>query len=53
MATVGVLGVSGVAGGSQSVLTPLGDIIGLSATLLRGSPFESFLLPGLLLFTVL
>lgn len=53
MATVGVLGISGVAGGDQFVLAPSGDIIGLSTTLLRGSPFESFLLPGIILFTVL
>ncbi|AUV84392.1 hypothetical protein C2R22_22890 (plasmid) [Salinigranum rubrum] len=53
MALVGVLGISGVAGGGQFVLAPSGDIIGLSTTLLRGSPFESFLLPGIILFTVL
>lgn len=53
MATVGVLGILGVVGGGQFILAPSGDIIGLTTTLLHGSPFESFLLPGIILFTVL
>jgi hypothetical protein len=53
MILVGVLGVSGVVGGRQFMLVPSGNIIGLSTTLLHGSPFESFLLPGIILFTVL
>lgn len=53
IATVGVLGVSGIAGGGQFILAPSGRLIGVSPTLLAGSPFESYLVPGLILFNIL
>jgi hypothetical protein len=53
MVAVGVLGISGLVGGGQFILAPSGDLIGLSPTLLLGSPFESYLLPGVILFVVL
>jgi hypothetical protein len=53
IATVGVLGVSGLAGGGQFILAPSGRLISISPTLLAGSPFESYLVPGLVLFSIL
>ncbi|MDS0301233.1 hypothetical protein NDI76_21095 [Halogeometricum sp. S1BR25-6] len=53
IATIGVLGVSGLAGGGQFILAPSGRLIGISPTLLAGSPFESYLVPGLVLFSLL
>lgn len=48
-----VLGVRGVLGGGQFLLAPSGRLVGLSTAALAGSPFRSFLLPGLILFVVL
>ncbi|MFB6147070.1 MAG: hypothetical protein ABEJ08_05225 [Halobacteriaceae archaeon] len=53
MALVGLLGVSGLAGGAQFVIAPSGRLVGLATTELSGSPFGDFLVPGLILFTVL
>jgi hypothetical protein len=53
IATIGVLGVSGLAGGGQFILAPSGRLIGISLTLLAGSPFESYLVPGVILFSIL
>ncbi|MFC7130517.1 hypothetical protein [Haloferax chudinovii] len=53
IATIGVLGVSGIAGGGQFILAPSGRLIGISPALLVGSPFESYLVPGLILFSIL
>lgn len=53
MALVGVLGVTGLAGGAQFLLDPSGGIVGIPTSELAGSPFQHFLVPGLLLFTVL
>jgi hypothetical protein len=48
-----VLGVSGLAGGGQFILAPSGRLIGISPTLLAGSPFDSYLVPGVILFSIL
>ena len=53
IATIGVLGVSGLAGGGQFILAPSGRLIGISPTLLAGSPFDSYLVPGVILFSIL
>lgn len=53
MALVGLLGVTALAGGTQFVLVPSGDFVGVSTAELAGSPFDDFLVPGLVLFTVL
>ena len=47
------LGISAIGGGGQFLLDPTGDIIGMPVDVLAGSPFTDFLLPGLILFTVL
>jgi hypothetical protein len=38
-------------GGGVFILAPDGHLIGMPATVLVGTPFHSFLLPGILLFT--
>ena len=48
-----VLGVGALGGGIQFVLDPTGETIEMSAELLEGSPFTDFLIPGVILFTVL
>lgn len=46
-------GLSGVAGGLGLVLDPSGRAIGLSPAWLEGAPFRDYLVPGLVLLTVL
>lgn len=46
-------GLSGLAGGLGLVLDPTGEGLGLSPELLEGSPFGSYLFPGLVLLVVL
>jgi hypothetical protein len=46
-------GISGLAGGLGLMLDPSGEGLGLSMTLLEGSPFPDYLVPGLVLFIVL
>jgi hypothetical protein len=47
------LGLGALAGGSALVLGPRGEIIPLSLSALKGSPFETYSMPGLILFVVL
>ena len=44
-----VAGVGAVAGGAALVAVPGGGILGLPPSVLEGSPFASYLVPGLLL----
>lgn len=46
-------GLSGLAGGVGLVGDPSGAAVGIPVAWLEGSPFTDFLLPGLVLFTVL
>jgi hypothetical protein len=46
------LGVGALFGGGALILAPDGHLLGMPATLLAGSPFASFLVPGIILFTV-
>jgi hypothetical protein len=46
-----LLGIGAVGGGSLFVLAPDGHLLGLPLNMLAGTPFHSFLVPGLLLFT--
>lgn len=45
------LGIGAMFGGIQFVLAPDGHLLGVSLSMLTGTPFHSFLVPGLLLFT--
>jgi len=53
VALLALQGASGLAGGFGLVSDPSGEAIGLPLEWLRGSPFEDYLVPGLVLFTVL
>lgn len=46
-------GLSALFGGSVLIAAPDGSILGLPLSLLERTPFSDFLIPGLILFTVL
>lgn len=46
-------GLSGIGGGIGLVLDPSGEAVGLPIAWLEGSPFADYLIPGVVLFTVL
>jgi hypothetical protein len=46
------LGIGALFGGSALILAPDGHLLGMPTTLLAGSPFQSFLVPGIVLFTI-
>jgi len=45
------LGIGALFGGGQFILAPDGHLIGVPLKMLAGTPFHTFLVPGLLLFT--
>jgi hypothetical protein len=45
------LGVGALFGGGAFILAPDGHLLGMPTKLLAGSPFPSFLIPGIILFT--
>jgi len=53
MVALGFQGLSGLAGGLGLMVDPSGATIGLPITLLEGSVFGDFLIPGVILFSVL
>lgn len=46
-------GLSGLAGGIGILMDPTGDSIGFPNEWLQGSPFHDYLIPGIILFTIL
>lgn len=46
-------GISGLFGGGALVLDPTGSILQMPISLLDGSPFDTYLIPGLILLLVL
>ena len=40
-------------GGGALMLDPTGELLQMPVTMLKGSPFNDFLIPGLILFTIL
>lgn len=46
------VGIAAVAGGLGVILDPSGESLGVSVDLLISSPFKNFLIPGIVLFTV-
>lgn len=46
------LGLGALFGGGALMLAPDGHLLGMPTTLLAGSPFTSFLAPGIILFTL-
>jgi hypothetical protein len=47
------LGVGALGGGAVLIVSPSGDMFGMPVSILSHSPFRSFLIPGLVLFSVL
>ena len=45
------LAIGALLGGGMLILSPSGHLLGMPLSLLAGTPFQSFLVPGLLLFT--
>lgn len=48
-----ILGIGAVFGGLVLILDPSGELIHMPSSILKNSPFDSFLIPGLILFVVL
>lgn len=46
-------GVSGLFGGLALVVDPTGELLQMPLSMLAGSPFENFLIPGIILLTIL
>jgi hypothetical protein len=46
-----LLGLGALAGGAVLILAPDGSILHMPVSIMQNSPFHSFLLPGLILFT--
>lgn len=46
-------GISGLYGGIALVIDPVGELLQMPVSMLEGSPFDSFLVPGLILLTIL
>jgi hypothetical protein len=48
------LGLSAIGGGGALIISPSGELLGgLPLSLLKNSPFDNFLIPGIILFIVL
>lgn len=47
------LGIGAVFGGGVLIISPDGKLFGMPLSLLENSPFSSFLIPGIILFTML
>ncbi|MFD2787170.1 hypothetical protein [Hymenobacter rubripertinctus] len=50
---LGLLGLGALGGGRLLALAPSGRLLGMPVAMLGGSPFADFLVPGIVLFTVL
>jgi hypothetical protein len=46
-----IIGVGAIFGGGLLILGPDGHLLGMPTKMLAGTPFDSFLLPGILLFS--
>jgi len=53
MALLAFLGLGAIGGGGVLIISPDGTLIGMPIPMLDHSPFESFLLPGIILLSVL
>ncbi len=50
---LGFLALGALGGGGLLIISPTGELIGMPLSELRNSPFDSFLIPGIILFSVL
>lgn len=46
------LAIGAIGGGSLFIIDPSGDLAGMSVTLLHGSPFRTYLIPGIILVLI-
>lgn len=53
IATLLFLGLGAIGGGGLLIVAPSGDMIGMPLSILSSSPFNTFLIPGIILFLVL
>ena len=47
------LGLGAIGGGGVFIISPDGKLMGMPLSMLKNSPFNSFLIPGIILFSVL
>lgn len=47
------LGLGAIFGGGVFIISPSGELFGMPLSLLHNSPFKNFLIPGIILFSVL
>jgi len=50
---LGFLGLGAIGGGGTMIISPTGELMGMPLSMLEPSPFNSFLIPGIILFSVL
>ena len=50
---LGFLGVGAIGGGLVLILSPSGEMLGIPLSVIQNSPFNSYLIPGIILFLVL
>ncbi|MFC2104464.1 hypothetical protein ACFLS4_03820 [Bacteroidota bacterium] len=50
---LGFLGLGAIGGGGTLIISPTGELNGMPLYMLENSPFNSFLIPGVILFSVL
>lgn len=50
---LGFLGIGAIGGGSVLIISPSGELLGIPVSEISNSPFNSFLIPGIILFTFL
>jgi hypothetical protein len=50
---LGFLGLGAISGGVFLIISPTGEMLGLPITEFKNLPFQNFMIPGIILFTVL
>ncbi len=53
LALLFLLGLGALFGGGVLIISPSGDLIGMPLSLLKNSPFTNFIIPGIVLFSIL
>jgi len=53
LALLGFLGLGALGGGGALIVSPTGELLGMPLSMLEKSPFNSFFIPGIILFSVL
>lgn len=53
IALLAFLGLGAISGGAVLIISPSGKLIGMPLSMLNSSPFSNFLIPGIILFSIL